>query len=80
MTYPKPFDRITVEEGKMAGQPCIRGMRITVKNVLVIIASYPDRQSLFTEFPNLEEEDLKQALNFAAAAMGNSIAPLRLAS
>jgi uncharacterized protein (DUF433 family) len=62
MTFDMPFDRITLEEGKMNGQPCIRGMRITVAQVLVILATYPDRAQIFTSYPDLEEEDLKQAL------------------
>lgn len=37
------FDRITVEPGKMSGQPCIRGMRIPVKRVLLALAEYPNR-------------------------------------
>jgi uncharacterized protein (DUF433 family) len=62
-----PFDRITIEPGKMAGHPCIRGMRITVRRVLEILAAYPDRRELFEDYPDLEEEDLQQALAFAAA-------------
>ena len=63
-----PFDRITVEPGKMGGSPCIRGMRLTVRRVLEILATYPDRRDLFEEYPDLEEEDLQQALAFAATA------------
>lgn len=68
-----PFDRITVEPGKMGGQPCIRGMRITVRRVLEILATYPDRAELFTEYPDLEEEDLRQALAFAGASVDGTI-------
>jgi uncharacterized protein (DUF433 family) len=57
-----PFDRISVEPGKMGGQPCIRGMRLTVRRVLDILATYPDRRELFQDYPDLEEEDLQQAL------------------
>lgn len=63
------FDRITVEPGKCAGKPCIRGMRITVRRVLEILASSPNRAELFREYPFLEEEDLQQALRFAAASV-----------
>ena len=66
MTFEKPFDRITVEEGKMGGQPCIRGMRITVRRCLAILATFPDRAKLFANYPDLEEEDLTQALAFAS--------------
>ncbi len=63
------FDRITVEPGKCAGKPCIRGMRITVRRVLEILAVHRDREELFREYPFLEEEDLQQALRYAAASI-----------
>jgi uncharacterized protein (DUF433 family) len=48
----------------MNGQPCIRHLRLTVRRVLELIATYPDRQELFQEFPELEEEDIQQVLIF----------------
>ncbi|MCA9448753.1 MAG: DUF433 domain-containing protein, partial [Candidatus Omnitrophica bacterium] len=63
------YDRITRDPDKMNGQPCIRGMRLTVRRVLEIIALYPDRAELFKEYPDLEEKDLVQALEFAAETM-----------
>jgi uncharacterized protein (DUF433 family) len=63
------FDRITVEPGKCGGKPCIRGMRITVRRVLELLESYPDRAALMAEYPYLEPEDLSQALRYAAAAV-----------
>jgi len=63
------FDRITVEPGKCGGKPCIRGMRITVRRVLELLASYPDRAALLSEYPFLESEDLNQALRYAAATV-----------
>lgn len=56
------FDRITVEPGKCGGKPCIRGMRITVRRVLELLATYPDRAALLAEYPYLEPEDLQQVL------------------
>jgi uncharacterized protein (DUF433 family) len=53
-----------IEPGKMGGHPSIRGMRITVRRVLEILATYPERQELFKEYP-----DLQDALAFAAAAV-----------
>jgi uncharacterized protein (DUF433 family) len=44
------FDRITVEPGKCAGQPCIRGMRITVRRVLELLATYPDRDAPLADY------------------------------
>jgi uncharacterized protein (DUF433 family) len=63
------FDRITVEPAKCAGKPCIRGMRITVRRVLELLATYPDRNALLAEYPFLEPEDLQQALRYAAATV-----------
>lgn len=63
------YDRITVEPGKLGGKPCIRGMRISVSRVLDILATYKTREELFAEFPFLEEEDLRQALAFAAESV-----------
>lgn len=63
------FDRITVEAGKCGGKPCVRGMRITVRRVLELLATYPDRESLLSEYPFLEPEDLQQVLRYAAATV-----------
>ena len=63
------FDRITVEPGKCGGKPCIRGMRITVRRVLELLASYPDRAELMADYPFLEPEDFGQALRYAAASV-----------
>jgi uncharacterized protein (DUF433 family) len=63
------YDRITVEPGKCGGKPCIRGMRITVRRVLELLATYPDRTTLLAEYPFLEPEDLQQALRYAAATV-----------
>ena len=70
------FDRITVEPGKCGGKPCIRGMRITVRRVLEIMATYPDRRLIFEEYPYPEEEDLQEALRFAAAAVDHVVQAL----
>ena len=61
------FDRITIDPAVMNGQPCIRGMRLTVKRVVRAMAVYPDRAELKQEYPELEDEDLRQALEFAAS-------------
>lgn len=63
------LDRITVEPGKCGGKPCIRGMRITVRRVLELLGTYPDRAALLSEYPFLEPEDLQQALHYAAATV-----------
>jgi uncharacterized protein (DUF433 family) len=61
------FDRITWNPNQMNGQPCIRGMRLTVRRVVEAAATYPDRADLFRNYPELEPEDVRQALAFAAA-------------
>ena len=63
------FDRITCDAKKMNGQPCIRGLRITVRRVLETLAAYPDRKELLKDYPDLEEEDIKQALAYAAQCL-----------
>ena len=73
------FDRITRNPAQMNGQPCIRGMRLTVRRVLEAMAIYPDRSELFEEYPELEDEDLRQVLEFAAATMDDKVAELRCA-
>jgi uncharacterized protein (DUF433 family) len=70
MDLKPPFDRTTIEPGKMGGQPCIRGMRITVRRVLEILATYTDRLELFKDYPDLQAEVRQQVLAFAAAAVG----------
>ncbi|HEV7424917.1 MAG TPA: DUF433 domain-containing protein [Thermoanaerobaculia bacterium] len=67
------FDRITVEPGKMNGQPCIRGLRITVKRVLQILAQYEDSNEIRADYPDLEREDIRQALGFAAGSVAGRI-------
>lgn len=64
------YDRITVERGKLGGKPCIRGMRISVSRVLDILATYKSREEIRVDFPDLDDEDLEQALRFAAANPG----------
>jgi uncharacterized protein (DUF433 family) len=60
------LDRITSNPNKMNGQPCIRDLRLTVRRVIDLLATYPNKEELFQEFPELEEADLRQALIFAS--------------
>lgn len=59
-------DRITIEPGKRAGKPCIRGLRITVSDVLDYLASGMTPEEILEEFPDLEPEDIRASLAFAA--------------
>ncbi|KYF57717.1 hypothetical protein BE08_02590 [Sorangium cellulosum] len=61
----------------MNGQPCIRDLRLTVKRVLEALATYPDRDELRREYPELEDEDIRQALAFASAMIGDEVIELR---
>lgn len=71
------FDRITCDPAVMNGQPCIRGMRLTVRRVLEALATYPDRQELRAEYPEIEDEDIRQALAYAAASLDDRVVELR---
>jgi uncharacterized protein (DUF433 family) len=59
-------DRITVESGKRSGQPCVRGLRITVSDVLEYLASGMSEREILKDFPELQAEDIKACLAFAA--------------
>ncbi len=63
------FDRITWNPNQMNGQPCIRGLRLTVGRVVQAVATYPNREDLFRNYPELQPEDVQQALAFAAATL-----------
>ncbi|HRX03304.1 MAG: DUF433 domain-containing protein [Anaerolineae bacterium] len=70
------FDRITINPLRMNGQPCIRDMRLTVRRVIELVALYPDRLELHREYPELDEEDIRQALEYAAASIDDRIIDL----
>jgi uncharacterized protein (DUF433 family) len=59
-------DIITIEPGKRGGKPCIRGMRITVYDVLEYLASGMSEQEVLKDFPYLTKEDILACLSFAA--------------
>ncbi len=58
---------ITLEPGKRGGKPCIRGMRITVYDVLSYLAAGMTQQEILADFPYLTEEDILASLSYAAA-------------
>jgi len=70
------FDRITTNPSVMNGQPCVRGMRLTVRRVVELAALYPNREELRKEYPELEDEDIRQALLFAASSLDDRIIDL----
>ena len=70
------LDRITSHPNRMNGQPCIRELRLTVRRVIDLVATYPNREELYQEFPELEDEDIQQALIFAASYLDDRIIEL----
>lgn len=57
---------ITIEPGKRGGKPCIRGLRITVYDILEYLASGMTKEEILADFPELTEEDIQACLAFAA--------------
>lgn len=70
------YDRITVEPDKMAGMPCIRGLRIPVATVIALVADGMSREEILVEYPLLEAEDIEQALKYAAETVRERAIPL----
>jgi len=69
LIYAAPMDYskiITIEPGKRSGKPCIRGMRITVQDVLEYLAGGMTEDEILRDFPELTREDIKACLAFAA--------------
>jgi uncharacterized protein (DUF433 family) len=62
-----PLSRITVEPGKRSGKPCIRGLRITVDDVLEYLASGMTEDEVLADFPELTREDVEACIAHAAA-------------
>jgi uncharacterized protein (DUF433 family) len=70
------LDRITSNPDRMNGQPCVRDLRLTVRRVLEVAALYPDRTERNKEFPEIEDEDVRQALHYAALQLPDGISTL----
>lgn len=60
------LERITIEPGKRGGKPCIRGLRISVADILGWLAEGMTEQEILDDYPELEIEDIRAALTFAA--------------
>ncbi len=72
----KGLDRIAVDPAVMNGQPCTKGTRLTVKRVLLVLAQYGNREELRKDYPQLQNEDIQQALAYAAANLDDEIVEL----
>ena len=62
----EPLTRITIDPEVMGGKPCIRGMRVTVGTIVGIIATGKTVEDILAEYPYLEQEDVMEALSYAA--------------
>lgn len=75
-----PYSRITVDPRKMSGMPCIRGLRIPVATIVAMVADRMSEEEILESYPDLEPEDIRQALHFAAQAVQVREIPLAFAS
>ena len=68
MTLPLPglLKRITIDADRMYGRPCIRGLRVTVADILGLMSAGQSREMILQDYPYLEDEDLDAVLAFAA--------------
>lgn len=71
------FARITVDHAVMAGVPCVRGTRIPVTRIVKMVAAKRDLAAIVADFPQLTEDDVQEALLYAAAAVAERELPLR---
>jgi uncharacterized protein (DUF433 family) len=74
----KELDRITIDPDICLGQPTIRGMRITVSVILKLVATGMTTQEILKAYPELEEEDIAQALKCAAWLSSEKTRPIPL--
>jgi uncharacterized protein (DUF433 family) len=72
------YERITIEPDKMGGVPCIRGMRIPVATVVGMVAEGMTVEEIISDYPDLEADDVREALQYAAEAVRERELPLRL--
>ena len=72
----KYFERITVDPEQMGGMPCVRGLRIPVSTVLRLLAGGMSEDRILAEYPDLELEDIRESLLYAAAFASERELPL----
>ncbi len=65
----KRWDRITMDPEKMGGIPCIRDVRIPVARIVAMLGDGMSYEEILSDYPDLEEADIKQALKFAATSL-----------
>ena len=67
------LDRITIEPGKMGGRPCIRGMRIRVRDVLEMLACGATQEEILADFPCLEADDIRASFAYAVVQIDHPV-------
>jgi len=67
------LNRITVDPQQLNGQPCVRNMRLTVRRVLEALVICPNWEDVIAEYPELDAEDIKQCLAFAAKNLDSQV-------
>ena len=70
---PNVSTRITIDPEVCGGRPCIRGLRIRVKDILDMLAGGATRQEILADYPYLEDEDITAALDYAARATDHPV-------
>ena len=65
--------RITFDPKQCGGRPCIRGMRIRVRDVLDLLAAGADREEILADYPDLEDADITASLEFAAQQADHAV-------
>lgn len=70
------FSRITVDQEKMGGVPCIRGLRIPVATIVGMFANGMELEEILNEYPDLEKDDIFEALAYAAEAVNERQLPI----
>ncbi len=70
------MQRITFNPNQCGGRPCIRGMRIRVKDVLDMLAAGETEKTILTDFPDLQAEDIRACLEYAAKSVDHAVLAL----
>jgi uncharacterized protein (DUF433 family) len=69
----KHLDRITIDPEQCGGRPCIRGMRVRVKDILELLAAGVPSETILQDYPYLEREDIQAALEYAALQVDHPV-------
>ena len=70
------FTRITTQANQMSGEPCIRNLRIPVATIITMLAQGMNKEKILAYYPDLEEDDINEALHFAALSVQEKEIPL----